>query len=253
MPPTPTSDAKPADPPVNKRFQSGLEFDVARSLHDVLYAWQLVYNAYVNVGLIDPNAHGIHLVPQAVHPGTAVIVGKNSGAIASTMSVYADRPTGLPLDHVYRRELDGLRHQGRRLVEVGLFADRREKIERTFAALIELMRHVFYFSIHSGATDIVIGVHPDHASFYQRFLAFETFAEPSVCPAVKDHPMVPLRMKLHECLQRVPLEKGLVFFKTKPLGPEAFENRFIPHFECFEGTPVVGFLHDLDRRRLRSA
>lgn len=222
-----------------------VEFDAASSIQDVVQAWNLVYVSYTRTGLIDSNMHGVHFVPEAIHSGTAVIIGKLDNSVISTMSVYVDRPSGLPLDKVYKEQLDTLRKSGRTLVEVGLFADRRENIKRTFSALIGLMRHVFYYSMHSPATDIVIGVHPDHRNFYERFLAFEVFAHTASCPSVKGNPMVPMRLMLRESLELDSPPRAIAAFKANPLDATAFNDRIAPTREAMIGTAVNNLLIDV--------
>src|SRR5437660_92608 len=119
--------------------RTGLNFFVARTLDDVVEAWSVVYYAYLRAGLIDSNPFEVHTVPQALGPHTLVVTGCLGPLSVSTLSAYVDNPAGVPLDAVYRAELDGLRKQGRRIMEVGLFADRRDHIARTAPGLPELM------------------------------------------------------------------------------------------------------------------
>lgn len=226
---------------------SGLEFSVATQVAEVVEAWELVHAEYIRARLIDPSPHRVHTHSEAVHPGTAVIVGKIRSLVVSTMSAYVDRPGGLPLDHSCGDAMQGLRRDGHRLVEVGLFADRREKIARSFSALLNLMRQAFFFAMHSGATDIVIGVHPHHADFYRRLLGFVAFAEPTYCQRVNDHPMVPLRLDIHGqlALERPP--KGIAFFKANPLEAEAFDDRVVLTRAKVAGTAIDRYLRQQEQ------
>src|SRR4051794_7035611 len=126
-----TSEVTPLANPAHKgRDRSGLNFYVARTLDDVLEAWQLVYIAYRGVGLVDANPYELHTMPQAVGAQTLVVTGCLGPLSVSTLSVYLDPPGGLPLDSVYKDELAGLRGEGRRIMEVGLFGDRRDHLNR---------------------------------------------------------------------------------------------------------------------------
>lgn len=236
--------------PSTRENRSGLTFDVARTLADVLAAWTLVHDSYVRARLIRVNAQHLHTVPLAVHSDTVVIIGREpEGEVVSTMSSYLDRPGGLPLDAVYADQLNGMRAQGRRLMEVGLFADRREKITRAMAALMELMRYTFFYAIHRDVSDIVIGVHPHHAGFYRRSLGFEDFADEAGCPSVNGNPMVPLRLNISQTYQGDDLPRGLAFFRANPLEVDAYRDRLELTPETVAGTAIDAFL----RRGERSA
>lgn len=214
---------------------TGLTFRVARSLDDVLSAWQMVYTAYRRKELINPNPYRIHTAPQALSPHTAVIMGCLGPLTVSTLTAYVDSPAGLPLDRVYPEELQGLRGQGRTLLEVGLFADRRKHLARTAEALFQLMRFAFYFGLQLGMTDFVIGVHPRHARFYVRALGFDYWGDEKTYAAVRDHPVVLLRGDIREKISRKPLHPALDYFQKNPVSQETFDQRF-----SFEPQQVAG-------------
>ena len=179
----------------DRSVQAGeLSFDVARTIEDVAQAWQLVYRAYLRTGLIHANPTRIHTVPQAIGRNTVVVCGRVYGRIVSTLSGYVDGPQSLPLDSVYAAQLDALRAAGCRLMEVGLFADRRLHLERSREAILELMRYVCYFGVHAGATDAVIGVHPHHAAYYTRLLGFDVSGPIRRYGAVNEAEVVLLRL-----------------------------------------------------------
>ena len=224
------------------RPATGLNFSVARSLKEVLEAWHLVYDAYRTDDLIDANPYEIHTTPHAVGPNTAVILACLGPLAVGTLSVYADSAEGMPLDTVYRPEIEAIRQSGRRLMEVGLFADRRQHMNRAAEGLFELMRYAYYFGMHLGIDDAIIGVHPRHAPFYMRLLAFEKIGAVRTYPTVKDRSVVLLRLRLTERLDRNPLPKGLAYFRESPLTEEAFADRFRFDNAAVASSPLSRFL-----------
>src|SRR5690349_21354447 len=100
---------------------SGLVFQTAKSLDDVVAAWRVLHDAYVRVGFITANPFGIHTVPQAVGPHSLVMVGQIQGLTVSTITAIGDNPLGVPVESVYPDEIAQLRSQGRKVLEVGLF------------------------------------------------------------------------------------------------------------------------------------
>lgn len=231
------------------RPRSGLNFFVAKTLEDVIEGWGVVYQAYHKAGLIDANPFELHTSREAVMPGTAVIAGCLGPLAVSTISAYVDGPGGLPLDSVYPEELAELRKTGRRFAEVGLFADRRDHLNRSAEGLFELMRFGFWHAVNQGCDDIVIGVHPDHVPFYRRFFRFEQLSDVRSYPTVKNNPVSLLRLDVERKMKLTPLPKGLAYFNEYALGPEVFEGRFsfkesvvatsmISRFLAYKSTPA---------------
>ena len=220
----------------------GLTFCAADRIADVVEAWRLVYTSWLRAGRIEPNLARIYTAPQAVHPDTAVIVGKISGLMVATITAVVDGPYGLPLDDVCRAQTDGLRSRDCRLVEIGLFGDRREHVGRSLPALLDLTRHAFFYALHAEATDILIGVRPDHAVFFQRCFAFEPLCPSTPGAAVDPGPMVPLRLNVQREFGREQLPKGLEYLRRHPLEPDFFRDRLRLSEALIAGTPIERFL-----------
>lgn len=217
----------------------------ARSLEQVENAWQLVYERYVHKKLIDENPFRLHTVPMAVGPHVCVVCGPGEAGeheARSTLTLIADNPAGTPLDSVYGEQMDALRRQGRRLIEVGLLADRRRRASRSAAALFSMMRWAAYYTLHSDSTDIVVGVHPHHAKFYARCFGFDKFAPPARYPLVRDNPVVPLRLPLREALAEDVLPRGLAYVRDNPLSADVFSQRFRFEPGQMRGSLIESFL-----------
>lgn len=214
----------------------------ATSLQQVESAWGLVYDRYSELGLIDENPFGIHAVPTAVGEHACVIWGPEGPDVGYTMTLVRDNVSGLALDSVYAAYLDALRRDGRRLLEVGMLADRRRSAARGVGALFSMMRWAIYFGLHTGSTDIVIGVHPRHAQFYIRCYGFEEFAPPTSYPLVRNHPVVALRLRLFEELEKEVLPRGLADARDNPIPASAFAHRFAFEPEQLRGSRIAGFL-----------
>lgn len=225
-----------------ERCGTGLVFQCAKNHDDVVAAWQLVYTAYRRKKLIHPNRHRLHTTPYATGAHSAIFTGYIGPVVVSTMTGILDNSIGLPLDRVYRNELDELRAQGRKLMEISLFADRRENLARSSAALLQLMRWVWHWGMLEGVTDFVIGVHPRHARFYSRAFGFEPAGPERVYPAVNDHPVVYLRGEPTVQLVRDPMPRGLEFFAQNPINPAELAGRYnFPRYEM-ETSPISEFL-----------
>ncbi len=219
-----------------------IDYIVARTLDDVVRGWRLVYNAYTRAGLIAENPWRLHTVPQAIGPRTLVTLAVCGEREAGTISAYGETGRGLPLDSVYADELAELRQSGRRMVEVGLFADCRADFGRSAENLLDLMRFAYHFCLCLDATDVIIGVHPHHARFYTRLIGFERIGAERTYPLVKDHPVVLLRLDLAASQTRQPRPRGIAHFLKYPVPHSAYETRF--HFDpaSLAGSDVERFL-----------
>jgi hypothetical protein len=224
------------------RPRSGLNYSIARSLDEVVEAWQLVYDAYYRDNLIDANSFGLHTVPQAIGANTSIVLGCLGPLPVSTVTAYTDGPAGLPLDTVYHAELQATRAAGRRIMEVGLFADRREHLNRAAEGLFELMRFVYYFALYLPVDDVLIGVHPRHVPFYTRFFGFDRAGGMRNYPTVKDRPAVLLRFDMHSIPGRQALPKGLAYFVENPVSNAMFDRRFRFDEATIAGSPIARFL-----------
>jgi hypothetical protein len=227
----------------NARVDGKAVFDAANSLAHVESAWNLVYERYLAAGFIAPNDYRIHTSVHAVHPETCVVSGSHGDRVAATMTMLADGSEGLCLDSVYRRELDVLRTNGRRLLEVGLLvADSSANVGSDMNTLFELMKWGVYYALDLDVTDIVVGVHPHHARFYTRCFAFEQFGAETVYPLVRNKPVVALRLRVNEQLALQMLPRGLRHVRENPVGPDAFADRFVLSEAALRGSRIEHFL-----------
>lgn len=236
-------------------------FHVARNLPEVMDAWRLVYNVYVRNGYIPPNPFRVHTSPHAINRRTAVFYSLRGPFVESTITAMLDGRGGLPLDVVYKPELDALRRKNRQLSEHGLLAhdqqiagsqaadvidgqrtlSAREQTDRVRTCLIHLMCRTVFYSLAMNSTDIVIGVHPKHARFYIRAWGFRQAGPVRRYSTVNDRPVILLRMDLSEVLRRPEQPYVLEFLLNNPIPLDTFGQRCT--FEPSEVTSSCGPLH----------
>ncbi|NMC19091.1 MAG: hypothetical protein GYA33_01615 [Thermogutta sp.] len=194
-------------------------YRLAATLEERLAALRLVHDAYVRAGLIEPNSHGVRATPYHVLPTTTIFVGEcDCGRVISTMSLVGDGELGLPLETVYGPEIARRRGDGKRMAEVSCLAADPAQVGCGMEVFIHLCRLMTVFAIGRRYDELVIAVHPRHAKFYQRMLAFRVFGELREYPSVKDHPAVALYLDLHN-MQRLPA-KLYRFLLDSPYRPE---------------------------------
>ena len=131
---------------------------------------------------------------------------------------------GLPLDAAYSHELNELRDQGAKLLEIGMFAKLSSRTCQTMRELLDLMRFVPSFTVYGNVTDIIAGVHPRHAEFYCRLFGFVRFGRLTSHPTVKNKPVVLLRANVKEC-DRLNA-RGTAYWRQRPIDGGDFDARF---------------------------
>ncbi len=236
---TPTGSSNAGDVARSRRT-TDLRFGVADSIDQVMEAWRLVYRSYRQIDIIDENPFALHTAPQVLTPSTAVITGHCGNDLASTLTIIHDRGD-LPLDCVYKAELDQLRDQGRHLVEVSLLADRRSSVTRSLNAMVGMMHYV-YFQAYYGKSIVLCGVHPHHAGFYKKMLGFNAIGRETTYPTVKNHPVVLLAVDLMAWLKRDSMPKRFVQYARNPLPETLFDNRFRLTADSIADTDIESYL-----------
>jgi hypothetical protein len=167
-------------------------------------AWELVHDAYVSKGYMERCPSKMRLQLQDALPEATTFLARErgSGRALATLTVYPDGALGLPMDAIYRRELDGLRAAGRKPCEIAkLVADL--DLREGARILISLFR-LAYLTVRrlEAGTDLVITVNPRHERYYRRLLLFERIGEVKSYGAVGGAPAVPLRLDLETVEQR---------------------------------------------------
>ena len=170
-----------------------MNYKVAASLSEVLEAWCVVYRQYLAASLIGPNEYSIFTFPEYLSNNTAVILGKKMNHTVCTVSAVLDSPRGLPLDTYYKRELNELRNDNKKLIEIGLLADGRKS--GSFSNIVDLMAGIARFGVFSNHHDYVIGVHPRRINFFKQTFGFEPLGEVKDYSKLKTAPVV----LLHAC------------------------------------------------------
>lgn len=184
------------------RFGKAREFAlrVAACEKDRLKCWHLVYKEYLALGYTDRKELEYRYSLHDALPDMGTFLVESQGQAVGTVSVFPDSPLGLPADDHYKTEVDKLRWQGRRPVEVGrLTIDREHMNERSVLTSMFDILSLYARRIRK-ATDLVITVNPSHAKFYERVLLFERIGQEKRLDGVGGAPAVLLRLDLE--LQR---------------------------------------------------
>ncbi len=150
-------------------------------------------------------------------PDTVVLVAKAEGRVVATFSLVPDNaPLGLPLESLYRPEIQALRHQGRRLFETGSLADRGLSLREFLHVFPTMMRLGWQYQVGRGADTTVITVNPRHTSFYTKLHGFLSLGPRRSYDAVQGHPAEAFYLNPETMASRAPEMYRRIFGEPLP-------------------------------------
>jgi N-acyl amino acid synthase FeeM len=181
----------------HERVNHKPDFRIASSRQEWEAALGLVYRAYVRSGLIQINRYRMRVTPYHAQPTTEVLIGGHGDEVLCTLSIIGDGHLGLPMEAIYGEEVERRRLEGLRLAEVSCLADERDGSDQSFSMVARLMALTAQSAAYRGIDQLLIAVHPRHAKFYERFIAFQLIGEKRTYASVRDHPAVAMALDLN--------------------------------------------------------
>jgi len=186
-------------------FFSGLppavEITRAVTLEDLLEAYRLVHDVFVDQGYIHPRPDGLRLRAFEALPDTATFVARSEGRVVGVTSVVMDSAEfGLPSDNAFSQEVEALRSQGRKVCEGTNWV--LAEAYRNSPVLTELMRCSFAQARSAGFDDFIGVVSPGHARFFC-LLGFEQLGPLRSYSREIDDPVVLMRLDLKRVDERI--------------------------------------------------
>jgi hypothetical protein len=152
-------------------------------------AFRLVAATYQARGWNPPDAGPVRFTPYHTLPDTVTFVAKHGSDVVATLSLVQDNALlGLPMQSIYASEIESLRRDGRRLVEVTSLADSGLSLREFVPVFLTLMRLLSQYTISQGADTWVISINPRHRSFYRKVMGFVPLGPWRAYPQVQNHP-----------------------------------------------------------------
>ncbi len=174
----------------------------AENREELQQSFALVYQVYLQKKFITkPKPHGMlysiySLLPQTVH-----IIAKSYLSVISNLSVIPDTPEfGLPMDVIYRPELDAMRGQSKNIVELSALATPREhRWKNMFHYLVQVM---YWYCVYKGVDEVCIAINPRHVRYYKGLFPFQELGPVRHYPRV-DAPAIALQAPVLESMQHM--------------------------------------------------
>lgn len=212
------------------------------TLSSAIEAWRLTYNWLRRTELIPPNKHRIHTHPQAATEHALVVGGWIGSLAVSTLTAISDSDRGLPLDRCFPDVLNKLRHDGRRIIEVSLFGDRRNEMSRTTDSLLWLMRLVWSWGRIQKADDFLIAVAPSLRKYYQNGFGFKAIGDPRPYAAVGGRLAQLMRCDVVHWRKEKVIPPAVQFLSSHPADEATFKDRYLFPSREVSQSPISEFL-----------
>jgi len=180
-----------------------LTYCLAKSQKEKKEALFLVEKEYIKQDYIDPKNSDCKL---EISKFSATFVAKLNGKVAGTVSIVFDSESGLPMDDIYKDELEKFRNSNKKIVEVCRLATDNDflknsgvfdKKRNSLSLLISLFKLVFHYSIYKNIDYICISINPKHDLFYKS-LGFEDIGGLKYYPSVNNAPALAKAIRIDE-------------------------------------------------------
>jgi hypothetical protein len=170
------------------------KYEIANTVNEVSAALDLVSRIYVAAGYFkagETNSFGHHVNGTNSRTMTAHVHSK----LFATISLVLDGQQGVPMDQLYKEELDGLRTRGR-IAEMTQYAVDHTVLESAISstnpitrmtASLPLLKLALNEALSHQVEYVCIAINPKHVSFYDR-LGFQKIGELKVYPSVNNAP-----------------------------------------------------------------
>jgi hypothetical protein len=236
----------------DERDLEGLRVSVAATPEEHEQAARLLQQMYERRGIATPSPSGLRVLAPHLLPSTAVFIARDTtrpgSPMIGTLSLVADSPLGLPMDRIYKAELDALRAAGRRIAEVGALC-LLPSYRRT-GIMYLLARIMHDHALAERRDDLVIAVHPAAADYYAANMLFEAIGPVRSYPGLtRLAPALAMRLDLRTHLERCCARFGQRSYDhTSPLW--MFFGRDNPQIASLDRSELAQRRHLEARRRV---
>jgi hypothetical protein len=188
-----------------------IELKIASTREERQGAFELIYRSYLRAGLCTESFCGFRATSYQLLPTTDIFVAKLRDEVISTVSLVRDGHHGLPMEEIYPEEIAVRRQAGVRVAEVSCLADRRRDSYRYFGLFCELGRLLAQLAIKQNIDELLVAVHPRHASLYRRYMTFQRIGDERTYPTVQANPAVALSLNFSRAKAEWPVRWNKFF------------------------------------------
>ncbi len=216
-----------------------LKIEIASNFEEILGAWTVVYEQYLSIAAIPPNPFKIWTFPHYTKGRSITVTGSEHGRVVCTGSAVLDSPDKLPLDNYFGKELDRLRRDGRKLIEIGLLADQRDGAKLGLSLMLQAA--LASFGLHMKHYDFVIGIHPKSIHFYTTHYGFNVLGDKRDYSLLGNTPVTLLHASMKANNQ---FSQQLMPVFEQILSAYNMDKRYKFPIEEFAGSFIMEFLNN---------
>ncbi|MBI4343730.1 MAG: hypothetical protein HY601_02825 [Candidatus Omnitrophica bacterium] len=219
------------------QFMRPFEFREARSVDELKAASHLVYEEFLKRNYTRANATQLKLsLCHALPTTTTLIALYRNQTVVGTVTIVEDSPLGLPMDEVYKAELDALRRQGHRLAEATMLALDSHLFGRKVFTMfnpkkllltLRLFRTMFDYLRSATATQTLVACfNPKHQVLFD-FLQLRPLGGLKTYSGANGHPTVARALNIAETERAAAAHPAYRFFYGRPSGARTFAKRVV--------------------------
>jgi len=158
-------------------FINRIDCRVARTRNELEQAYALVYKEYLKRGYEDESSPQIRFSLYNLFTQTTTLVASAEQNIVATATLIPDSSLGLPIDELYKEELDGFRQQNKKVCEVSMLASDTSLFREGTSVMLNAKKMFLIFILfklildyakdHLHADYMVITINPKHRLTYE--------------------------------------------------------------------------------------
>ena len=213
--------------PAVKKVPSEFTIKVANTLEERESVYKLAYQVYLSKGYIKENSNEWLVQSYDQNSETVILMVQDKFKnIVGSVTMVFDGASRLPAEKIYSEELNILRRQNEKVVEISRLVISPE-YRNLKEVLVLLFNYLFIYSyLVKKYTCLVIEVNPRHTTYYQELLHFRAIGDERPCPNVQSAPAilmyVPLihgineTKKISQLKQNEKIDRSLYHYFFKP-------------------------------------
>jgi len=185
-----------------------IDYSIIQTEKELKEASNLVYQEYLRQGYINPETTLEEISVYGRFPGATVFAAKYENKIIGTISVIADSELGLPIDDIYKEEVDDLRRLNKKIAQVSSLAISRTICKNSKKRLYKeqtnelfiffpLFKLVFHYALYKEYDNLCIVINPKHNYFYTS-LFFNDLGEIKFYPALNNAPALAKSLNINQ-------------------------------------------------------
>ncbi len=216
-------------------FMRSVEFRVVETMEEFRTASHLIYTEYLKRNYLLPNSTQLKLSLHQVLPTTTTFIARHPrSGIIGTITLVADSPLGLPMDEVYKAELDELRAQRLQLAEATMLALDTSLFGRGVFTMfhakkllltLRLFKVMFDYLRCSTATDeLVACFNPKHKILYD-FLQLKPLGNLKMYTGANGNPAIAQHLNISETQRRAKSAAPYTLFYGHAPSPKMFVKK----------------------------